>query len=445
MAATLVTQIGLPRSGMYRNILGALEIIGRKLGYGLDTAVSGASNLFFNAEQGVWYDPSDFSTLFQDSAGTTPVTAVGQPVGLILDKSGRGNHATQATAASRPVLSARVNLLTWSEDLSQWSKSSTTVTLNTTLAPDGTISADTALVAASTSGGTWPHTNGSYVVVAASTQYTLSWWAKRSGMVNVAYRVYNQSNGTNIIAPTSYYSQINSAGFVRISVSFTTPVGCLLVRPYIVSDDSSGQDCGAIVWGAQLETGSTATRYQSITTATSYDTVGFKQYLNFDGVDDNEATTTGGGATTAFFWCSSIKAGNIGAAQTLFSDTGTNTGYLVRINAGNQLELSAGDGAAYTTIATVPTLAVGQHAVLTAWDDGVNLNVQIDSGAVASVARPAVSAGTAAITIGKDNGAASSFFLGSIYEKIYVKDDVQTAAQIASAKAFCASKAGVTL
>src|SRR3990167_7565049 len=43
--------------------------------------------LFINDEQGVWYDPSDFSTLFQDSVGTTPVTAVEQPVGLILDKS----------------------------------------------------------------------------------------------------------------------------------------------------------------------------------------------------------------------------------------------------------------------------------------------------------------------------------------------------------------------
>lgn len=43
--------------------------------------------LFAAGEQGVWYDPSDFSTMFQDSAGTTPVTAVEQPVGLILDKS----------------------------------------------------------------------------------------------------------------------------------------------------------------------------------------------------------------------------------------------------------------------------------------------------------------------------------------------------------------------
>jgi hypothetical protein len=43
--------------------------------------------LFGNNEPGVWYDPSDLTTLFQDSAGTTPVTAVEQPVGLMLDKS----------------------------------------------------------------------------------------------------------------------------------------------------------------------------------------------------------------------------------------------------------------------------------------------------------------------------------------------------------------------
>lgn len=62
------------------------------------------ANLFRNGEQGVWYDPSDFATMFQDAAGTTPVTAVGQPVGRILDKSGRGNHATQSTTTSRPIL-----------------------------------------------------------------------------------------------------------------------------------------------------------------------------------------------------------------------------------------------------------------------------------------------------------------------------------------------------
>ena len=44
-------------------------------------------SLFAASEPGFWYDPSDLSTLFQDAAGTTPVTAAGQSVGLMLDKS----------------------------------------------------------------------------------------------------------------------------------------------------------------------------------------------------------------------------------------------------------------------------------------------------------------------------------------------------------------------
>lgn len=59
--------------------------------------------LFAASEPGAWLDPSDLSTLFQDDAGTTPVTAAGQSVGMVLDKSGRGNHATQPVFASRPI------------------------------------------------------------------------------------------------------------------------------------------------------------------------------------------------------------------------------------------------------------------------------------------------------------------------------------------------------
>lgn len=61
-------------------------------------------NLFSNSEQGFAYDINDLSTLFQDAAGTIPVTGAGQPVGLVLDKSGRGNRAYQTNAASRPLL-----------------------------------------------------------------------------------------------------------------------------------------------------------------------------------------------------------------------------------------------------------------------------------------------------------------------------------------------------
>lgn len=51
-----------------------------------------------------WYQISDLSTLFQDSTGFVPVTAAGQPVGLILDKSGNGKHFAQPNNSLRPLL-----------------------------------------------------------------------------------------------------------------------------------------------------------------------------------------------------------------------------------------------------------------------------------------------------------------------------------------------------
>lgn len=75
-------------------------------GVSADPQSSGArfspASFFKGTEQGAWYDPSDMSSLFQDSAATTPVTADGQPVGCMRDKSGRGMHMLQATAGSRP-------------------------------------------------------------------------------------------------------------------------------------------------------------------------------------------------------------------------------------------------------------------------------------------------------------------------------------------------------
>lgn len=63
--------------------------------------------LYGNGEQGVMYIPEPKvlgqQVLWQDAAGTVPVTADGDPVGLMLDLSGNGNHATQPVSAERPV------------------------------------------------------------------------------------------------------------------------------------------------------------------------------------------------------------------------------------------------------------------------------------------------------------------------------------------------------
>lgn len=86
-------------------------MIGIGLGLGMTRGGGGgvpaynpASALFGAGEQGVWYDFSDLSTMFQDTAGTNPVTAVGQRIARINDKSGRGNHATRTTTAQQPIL-----------------------------------------------------------------------------------------------------------------------------------------------------------------------------------------------------------------------------------------------------------------------------------------------------------------------------------------------------
>jgi hypothetical protein len=64
-------------------------------------------SLFGAGEQGAVYVPMPIvlgaQALFQDSAGTVPVTADGDPVGRMLDQSGNGNHATQSVSGRRPV------------------------------------------------------------------------------------------------------------------------------------------------------------------------------------------------------------------------------------------------------------------------------------------------------------------------------------------------------
>ncbi len=62
----------------------SLALRGRLLS-GTQTTFQGA--LFGNSEPGFTFEPWDMTTLYQDRAGTTPVTAAGQSVGLRLDKS----------------------------------------------------------------------------------------------------------------------------------------------------------------------------------------------------------------------------------------------------------------------------------------------------------------------------------------------------------------------
>ena len=123
---------------------------------------------FAAGEQGAWYDPSDFTTLFQDSAGTTPVTAVEQPVGLMKDKSGNNNHAFQATSGNRPTLSARVNLLLASDTLATQSVTTQATTYKLYFTGSGSITLS------GTSTGTYSAGTNTITCTAGSLTLTVS-------------------------------------------------------------------------------------------------------------------------------------------------------------------------------------------------------------------------------------------------------------------------------
>jgi len=63
------------------------------------------TQLYGGGQQGAMFIPKPIvlgqQTLFQDAAGTLPVTADGDPVGLMMDLSGNGNHASQPVSAAR--------------------------------------------------------------------------------------------------------------------------------------------------------------------------------------------------------------------------------------------------------------------------------------------------------------------------------------------------------
>lgn len=71
------------------------------LGLGLGPSLAGIGE----GELLAHWAPSDSTTLFQDTAGATPVTATGQQVARVEDQDGTA-HATQTTVANRPTIPA---------------------------------------------------------------------------------------------------------------------------------------------------------------------------------------------------------------------------------------------------------------------------------------------------------------------------------------------------
>ena len=236
-------------------------------------------------EPGMWIDPSNLASQWQDSTGTTPVAPPGtvadssNPVGLALDLrlgatalTDPGNHLLQATSTARPMQSARRNLLQYTEDFTNgyW-LNATTVTPNYGTAPDGT-QTSTRLV--------FPGPNNAIL----------------------------QANILSTPTPATAYCYVKGAAgeTLLLENNLGTPTLITLTGAWQLASKSSGGGTSFVigtyggatardveVWHPQFELGTTATDYQAILTdGSSYPSTGFPIYQKYDGTDDGMATAS---------------------------------------------------------------------------------------------------------------------------------------------------------
>ena len=177
----------------------------------------------------------------------------------------------------------RTNLLTYSEafDNAAWAKTRSSVSVNSTAAPDGSSSADF-IVEDSTAANS--HFVANSLTISSATAYTLSIYAKANGRSWIALyessagkgKYFNISTGavggTLIGAPTSYSITDVGNGWYRCSITVTSAGTSGSLSVYLANADggfsyNGDGTSGVYVWGAQLEAGAFATTYIPTTSA----------------------------------------------------------------------------------------------------------------------------------------------------------------------------------
>jgi len=243
------------------------------------TVKTSALRLVFSADKAL--DPRvqfsrDSVATYWDAGGTLRTAQAGVP---------RFDHQP-ATGASLGLLveESRANLLWPSSDFTHanWSKSAVTITADTTLAPDGTTTADTFMDSSTTDYGGAAAVAG---VANDTTARTASIFAKAGTMgflqlyvsysggtpVNAFVRV-NLSTGTVDSTggnPDQYGVQDVGGGWYRVWVTKANNgsgnTSCVV---NIYGDAGAVENTGTIlIWGAQLEAGAFPTSYIPTTTA----------------------------------------------------------------------------------------------------------------------------------------------------------------------------------
>lgn len=417
--------------------------------------------LFLAGEQGAWYDPSDLSTLFQDAAGTVPVTAVEQSVRLMRDKSGRGNNATAPSDAARPVLRARYNLLTESE----FRNGVTDAPIRGGLLTATTMTGFAGALAFGKDGVTGTFAYKSFAHAAGST-YTMSVFVQMDDGLAPTFANAVPSSGLNpfavisngqVAASASEYvvTQI-SGSLYRVSWTYVASGtnGNTGVVAYTTNNNRTFKVTGyqLIVTNSLL-----SNAYQRIADAATYDTAGFLPYLAFDGTDDSLLTNSVDFTATdkMTVWAGVRKLSDAATAliAELSANAASNAGsFWVAAPVSNgaaNYEFRSGGSLPGTGIATYTNAAIAAPVtnVVTAIGDiaapAATLRVNGAQVGSSSSDQGTGNFGNYALFIGGRNN--TSLRLNGRLYGLIVRGAATSAAQVTSTERWMAGKTGVTI
>lgn len=251
--------------------------------FGAGTPLSGSTNI---TATGTW---TRYSITYTAAASTTYVVTIeNQGNNVAVDALIWGaqlevgttptlysSTASASSAAARPIYNplTRQNRQWWFEpaatnlmpksvvDADGWAGIGTITTINAATAPDGTTTAALSTVPAG--GAVYDPYYNVGCTVSSSTVYTWSAYVKLGTMVAADYKfaVYDLTNSTFIgselvpaVTPVNYEWR-------RITYTFTTPSTCVLVRPYMFRNSSTGAGGTVYTWGGQLEAGYVPSSY----------------------------------------------------------------------------------------------------------------------------------------------------------------------------------------